>query len=92
MVYGRFDYGRRGYVGLLGLLDVTTIEVRLAGLPLLLLDRSAALSMILFETTTLLLVLGQGAVLVVVVVGGSLRDRRRFTSFRRRRGRMPRRR
>lgn len=91
MVYGRFDYGRRGYVGLLGLLDVTMIEVRLAGLPLLLLDRFAALSMILFETTTVLFVLRPGAVLVIVV-GGLLRDRRRFTSFRRRRGRMPRRR
>lgn len=29
VVYGRFDYGRRGYVGSFGLLDVTVIEFQL---------------------------------------------------------------
>lgn len=55
MVYGRFDYGRRGHVWLFGLLDVTMIEFQLAGVSLLsFLLEGFALS-VLLETSTLLI-------------------------------------
>ena len=55
MIHGRFDYGRRGYVWLSGMLDVTMIEFQLAVVSLLSsLLEGFALS-VLLETSTVLI-------------------------------------
>lgn len=55
VIHGRFDYGRRGYVWLSGMLDVTMIEFQLAVVSLLSsLLEGFALS-VLLETSTVLI-------------------------------------